>query len=51
MNKGLLLTLKIIFIIWALVIFFFYYRTEIAHNLDHLPVLFQKIAKEILFLK
>ncbi|MBU3912631.1 MAG: hypothetical protein KKE50_00915 [Nanoarchaeota archaeon] len=51
MNKELLLTLKILFVIWALVIFFFYYRQEILHNLDHLPLSIREIVQRLGILK
>lgn len=39
------------FLIFGIIIFFIYYRQELIHNLDHLPLSLQGLIKKILFIK
>jgi len=42
---------KILFVILGLIIFFIYYRQELIHNLDHLPLFLQELIKRIFLIK
>lgn len=43
--------LRLFFLFWTIIIFFIYYRQELIHNLDHLPIFIQEIIKRILFIR
>jgi hypothetical protein len=43
--------IRIFFLIFGIIIFFLYYKTELIHNLDHLPIFIQDLIKRIFFIK
>jgi len=43
--------IRIFFLIFGIIIFYLYYRTELIHNLDHLPTLIQDLIKKIFYIK
>lgn len=51
MNEKHKFWIRFFFLIWAFIVFFFYYRTELIHNLDHIPISLQGFIKNILFIK
>ncbi len=51
MNEKNKFWLKIFFLTFGGIIYFIYYRQELIHNLDHLPLFLQELIKKILFIK